>query len=223
MKLYDKIQKLLNMANGSVQGNEAEVALKMAHDLMEANNITMEELDAAGRDKELGKLTQEMYQEKAFKIWEKTLMRAIAKLFDCEIVYSKTPGDRKMQQKVIGREGNVKTTTMMYEWIREKAWKDAKQKFGGSSISACNSYCAGVANTIWNRVCEMKGSESSSSGWGLVAVNEVKQYVRELYPLLINKKNHSTISDRNAYGNGVIDGKSIGLNKQFGLRAIGAR
>ena len=223
MKLYDKIQKLLNMANGSVQGNEAEVALKMAHDLMEANNITMEELDAAGRDKELGKLTQEMYQEKAFKIWEKTLMHAIAKLFDCEIVYSKTPGDRKMQQKVIGREGNVRTTTMMYEWIREKGWKDAKQKFGGSSVSACNSYCTGVANTIWDRVCEMKGSESSSSGWGLVAVNEVKQYVRELYPLLINKKNHATISDRNAYGNGIIDGNNIGLNKQFGLRAIGAR
>ena len=155
MKLYDKIQKLLNMANGSVQGNEAEVALKMAHDLMEANNITMEELDAAGRDKELGKLTQEMYQEKAFKIWEKTLMHAISKLFDCEIVYSNFPGSRKMQQKVIGREGNVKTTTMMYEWIREKAWKDAKQKFGGNSVSACNSY--GV-------------------GWYLPAINELNSF-----------------------------------------------
>ena len=54
-KLYDKIQKLLSMANGS-KGNEAEVALRMAHDLMEANNITMEELSSAERDNEHGAL-----------------------------------------------------------------------------------------------------------------------------------------------------------------------
>lgn len=56
-KLYDKIQKLLSMANGS-KGNEAEVVLRMAHDLMEANNITMEELSSAERDSELGVLGQ---------------------------------------------------------------------------------------------------------------------------------------------------------------------
>lgn len=217
-KLYDKIQKLLSMANGS-KGNEAEVALRMAHDLMEANNITMEELSSAERDSELGVLGQWNKGDKAYKIWERTLASAMAKLFDCQIVY--THKNKKLSMNFVGREGNVKTSWIMYDWIHDKLWNDAKAKFIPYSASSCNAYCVGAANTILARVCEMKKDDiNNGKKWGLIIANEVCAYVKQLYPILGKMNSKSTIKDYKAYANGKIDGKSIGLNKQFGLKCI---
>lgn len=218
--IQERIQKLLNMANGSVQGNEADVALKMAHDLMAAHGITMAELDAAGRDKELGALGQWNKGDKAYKVWERTLASAMAKLFDCQIVYGH-PTSRKLSMNFIGREGNVKTAWIMYDWIHDKLWNDAKAKFVPYSAAACNSYCVGAANTIYSRVVEMKAQDDANGeGWGLVVVNEVTEYKHSLYPTLSKMNSRATVGDGRAYAAGSADGKGIGLNKQFGLKCI---
>lgn len=222
-KIYDKIQKLLNMANGSVQGNEAEVALAMAHDLMAQNGITMADLDAAGRDEELGKLGEWKYGDKAYKIWEKHLAGAIGKLFDCEVIYGSTPGTTKKSMNFVGREGNARSAFAMYDWIHDKLWKDAKAKIVPYSLSGCNSYCVGAVSSICNRVNEMKRKDiSEGNSWGLVVIDEVRDYMHKLYPHLVKKSTSSTVRDRFAYGVGRADGNNIGLNKQVGLRCISA-
>ena len=102
--MFDKIQKLLNLADGNSFEGEANAALAKAHELMAKHNITIDQLDAAGREKELGKLGQWNHGDKAYKIWERTLMKAIAKLFDCEVVMSGIQRNRKKSMMLIGRE-----------------------------------------------------------------------------------------------------------------------
>lgn len=220
--IYERIQKLLNTANGSVQGNEADVALRMAHDLMAKHGITMAELDAAGRDAELGVLGEWNKGDKAYKVWERNLASAMAKLFDCQIVYGH-PAQRKLSMRFIGREGNVKTAWIMYDWIHDKLWNDAKAKFVPYNAASCNAYCVGATNTIWARVCEMKRQdEIDGAGWGLVVINEVEAYKKQLYPVLGKMNSSATVRDNRAFNQGSADGNEIGLNKQFGLKAIGA-
>ena len=221
MEMFDKIQKLLNLADGNSFEGEANAALAKAHELMAKHNITMDQLDAAGREKELGKLGQWNHGDKAYKVWERTLMKAIAKLFDCEVVMSGAQGNRKKSMMLIGREGNVKTAQIMYNWIADKAHKDAVKLFGGRAVSKCNAYCVGIANEITYRVNQMKKQDlESGKGWCLVVVNEVKAYMRELYPALRTIKMNGTVGDTAAYHAGRTDGSNIGLNKQFGLKAI---
>lgn len=63
---------MVNSSNGKDEPvkNEADVTLKMAHDLMAANNITMSELDVNSREQELGILGEWNKGDKAYKIWE---------------------------------------------------------------------------------------------------------------------------------------------------------
>lgn len=222
-KIYEKIQKLLNTANGSVGGNEADVALKMAHELMNKHGITMSELTEADRTAELGVLGEWNKGDKAYKIWERRLASAMAKLFDCQIVYSGTRGTSKRSMKFLGREGNVKTSWLMYDWIHDKLWNDAKAKYIPYSASSCNAYCVGAADVIYDRVVDMKNKDSKETKeWGLVAYNEVEQLKNKLYPVLSHSKSSATIRDNGAYNSGCRDGKDIGLNKQFGLKALTA-
>ena len=207
------------------EGNEseAEAALEMAHRLMEENNVTMMDLAESDREKELGKLINEVEAIKAFKGFEKSLSASMAKLFDCEIVYGSV--GRKQEMHYLGREGNVRTAWAMYTWIRDKLWEDSKKeckkKYGKYQVSFCNSYCLGAANSIWNRVVEMKGKDAENSGeWGLVAVNEVRSFMKSEYPMLVRRNRSSRYGDSSGYASGKSAGNDIGLNKQFGLKAI---
>lgn len=221
-KIYERIQKLLNTANGTVQGNEADVALKLAHKLMEEHGISYSELDAASREQELGTLGEWNKGDKAYKVWERTLAGAMAKLFDCHIVYGH-PTSKKLSMNFIGREANVRTAWIMYDWLHDKLWNDAKKKFVPYSLASCNSYCTGASETIYARVIEQKKQDIEQGvGWGLVVIDEVKSYVRQLYPTLGKMKSRATVGDGSAYRTGSADGKDIGLNRQIGLKAITA-
>lgn len=83
--------------------------------------------------------------------------------------------------------------------------EDAKKKFVLYLASVCNSYCIDATNTIWERVCEMKKQdEVEGKGYGFVIVNEVKSYVRSLYPCLVKSNRRATVTD------GRVDGANIG-------------
>lgn len=221
-ELYNKIQKLLSLGTGSVQGNEAEVALKMANDLMQKHNITMSELNAASREEELGKLEKFSNGDKAYKIWERILMSSLAKLFDCRVVMSSLPGTTRKTMYIVGRESNTRTAQLMYNWIHDKTMQEARERFG-SKTSMRNSYCVGVAQAISNKVLEMKKeNDKTDNGWGLVAINEVDQFMKAEFGALTRSRSRLSASDNRAAAAGYSEGEKIGLNRQFGLKAIGA-
>lgn len=220
-KIYDKINKLLSLANGSNFEDESNTALNMANALMEQYSITAKDMDEYGRSQEFGKLTNNQKGEPAlYKIWEKQLMNAMAKLFNCRLVMTHDVA-RKSTMHVLGREGNVRTAIAMNDWISNKIKADAKEKFPGRQMAARNSYALGVVDNIWSRVSQMlKERETKQEGWGLVPVNEVNEFMKQQYPSTKSTKQNGTLSDSFAYSNGQADGSKIGLNKQFGLKAI---
>ena len=224
-KIYDKIKKLLSLAGDGNFESESNTALDMANSLMQRYNITSKNMDEYFREQELGKLVNSQKEEPhLYKIWEKMLMSALAHLFNCEVVFNHD-GSRKLTMRVLGREGNVRTAIAMNDWIVKKIKEDAKKKYPGRNMSARNSYALGCVDNICSRVAKMvedRNKEAVQNGWGLVPVDEVKQFMRQQFPHLSHSKSKATNSDSKAYGAGIVDGANIGLNKQFGLKAISA-
>lgn len=222
-KIYEKIKKLMALSSGSNFEDESNTALTMASALMEQYNVTVKDLDEYSRSQEFGKLTNEQKEEAhLYKIWEKQLMASIAALFNCELVVSHEIA-RKSTMHILGREGNVRTAIAMNDWIVNKIKADAKTKYPGRQIASRNSYALGVVNNIISRVDKMIGErtkKAEQNGWGLVPVNEVKEFLRKQYPDCRVSHTKGTMSDTSAFGAGVADGANIGLNKQFGLKSI---
>lgn len=218
-KIYDKISKLLSLANGSNFEDESNTALNMANALMEQYGISMTEIDEKSRESEYGKLTNSLKEKKLFKIWEKELLNALARLFYCRVVFTHD-GSRKLEARVLGRESNVRTVILMNDWIANKIKEDSKKKF--SETKQRNSYIIGCVANITSRISKtLKERETTFSGeTGLVPVNEVEQFMKNEFKHLFSSKQSSKASDASAFCAGMDDGSKIGLNKQFGLKAI---
>lgn len=225
-KLVRKIEKLLNLGNGSNFVGEAEAALKMAYDLMQQNGISMEDVSKVSKDEVLGKLGTSVLdeEEKQYRKWEQSLIASIARLFDCQVVRTgyNSAYYKKATFSIVGREANRVTAKLMYDWIRSKTMKEARTIC--STASSRNAYCTGVAAGIRKRVNETKAKEPKTDKWGLVPINEVSQYLRTAFGETKSRSlTASQVRDAAAYQYGKAEGGRISLNRQFGLKGIEAK
>lgn len=219
----EKIKKMLALAKGTNFENEAEQALAMANKLTSEVGLTMEEIAKISIEDEFGKLGSEFLnngEEKAYQPWRRTLLNALCRMFDCSFVNNRKSGTTKFTIDIIGRESNRITVQLMYNWIADRTLKEAREKFGKMTAKR-NSYCNGVANAIWNKICQMKPNpKNDKNAWGLVPISEVEDYKLSKYPHLVTTLNKATISDGEAYASGIEVGNSTSLNKQFGIKMI---
>lgn len=224
-KIVEKIQKLLDRANGTDFEGEAEACLRKARELMTANGVTDGDLALHSREETLGELASNWLNDdedgKTYYNWKKILLSCLAYYFDCKIVYCGA-GSRKVKIDVIGREANRVTFGIMYNWIHDKTMKEARERYH-SDTARRNSYCLGVANALAAKIYTIKPKSSEKDGWGIVPIDEVKAFMHDKYPALCKgKKIQVNPSMTDAYLNGREVGDSISLNRQFGLKAIGA-
>lgn len=222
-KLLSKIEKLINLGNGTDYAGEAETALKRAYDLMREHGISMEDVQKYSRDEILGCLDQETLDEdkKQYRKWEINLFVSISKLFDCKVLRSGlgTYWDKKCHLVVIGREGNRLTAKLMYNWIRDKTIKEARRV--GDCPSSRNAYCTGVVDSVRTKINEIKSTAPKTDKWGLVPLDEVENWINNSYGKLGDyKMNGATIRDSIAYTSGMVEGNNISLNRQFGATGI---
>ena len=224
-KIVEKIQKLLDRANGTDFEGEAEACLRKARELMTANGVTDGDLAAHSREETLGNLDSNWLNDdedgKTYFNWKKILLSCLAYYFDCQIVYCGA-GARKVKIDVIGREANRVTFGIMYNWIHDKTMKEAREQYH-SDTARRNSYCLGVANALAAKIYSIKPRSNEKDGWGIIPMDEVKAFMHDKYPMLCKGKKIQTSASRSdAYGAGRAAGDSISLNRQFGLKAIGA-
>jgi hypothetical protein len=224
MEVLDKIKKLLVLGEKNTNGatEEANTALEKAYALMEKYNVTISDINSNDREKEFGKLENNAYLEKQFKVWEKVLLKNISILFDCDTVYEHVSTSKlKREVHILGREGNVRTVQIMFEWIVKKSREEAKALYGSRAVAKINDYCLGVAYSIAEKVNQIK-KQNENKEWALVVADETKNFVRSCYPRLTTLSN-KTKSNINAscYSAGLSAGRNINLNKQFGLKCIG--
>jgi len=121
-KTLDKIRKLMNLAqDGGATEGEANAAMGRAQAIMEANNLTMAELEASGRaGGEGSSRLKSKLKGKALYKYQKKLMMTIADANFCAaLVMSSYRGNRYMDvgYNIIGREANVAAVLNMFDYL----------------------------------------------------------------------------------------------------------
>jgi hypothetical protein len=223
-KLLSKIEKLLNLGNGSSYEGEASTALKRAYDLMHEHGISFEDVQMHSKDEILGTLGSEYLSEdsKQYRKWEVNLFVSISKLFDCKTLISgyHVYWDKKTHLVIVGREGNRTTAKLMYNWIHDKTMKEAKAI--GDCPSSRNAYCIGVTDSLRRKINEIKNPDTGKTDkWGIVPLNEVENWINQSVGKLEDYKMSNTVlRDFTAYSAGTVEGNNISLNRQFAATGI---
>lgn len=219
-QIFDKIQKLLNLGNGSGFKGESDMALKKAYDLMAQYNVSMKDLEQNTLENTLGKLGIHAHDDlKKYYKWELQIASYLSDLFNCRIVLN-CVGNKK-RVKIIGREGNATTVKLMFDWITTKTKNEVKDYFKYDR-DYWNSYCAGVAVSIRDTVKRLKDLEQAENRgeWGLVLVDEATQFLNDHFKNLGETKTSVNVKDARGFMKGKDVGSKISLNRQFGLQAI---
>ena len=220
-KLLNRISKLLALGNGSSFDGEADTALQKAYALMKENNISMSQVEGATREGQLGVLDEQAIVGYPAKRWERLLLIAVARLFDCKTFqYSREDQQGRIcnTEYIVGRESNRITAVLMYNWLRDKLRVDAITRGGNSS--ARDAYCLGCVHAIREKVTAIKAAEPATDAWGIVPVDEVAQWMKTMRPELVTCSVSSSCRDGAAYTDGKKDGANINLNRQFAQQAL---
>ena len=220
-KLLNRISKLLALGNGSSFDGEAATALQKAYALMQEYNISMSQVEGASRDAQLGPLDEQAIIGFPSERWEQSLIIDVAKLFDCitfKCVHQDQQGHTCRTWYIVGREGNRRTAVLMYNWLRDKLRADAILR--GGSATARAAYCLGCVHAIHKKVDTIKASERKTDAWGIVSVDEVAQWLKNVRPELVKSSFRSSCRDADAYAAGKKDGANINLNRQFAQKTL---
>ena len=124
-KTIERIQKLLDRAEGTTFEAEAEACLRKAQQIMSSEGISAADIASKSKDDELGVLGENKLnngEAKSYFNWKKILLNSLSYFFDCKLIFS-SAGSRKVVYTVIGRESNRITFEVMYNWIHDKTMK----------------------------------------------------------------------------------------------------
>lgn len=216
-----RIQKLLNLGNGSNFSAEAEQALRRAAELMSKNGFSEIDLKEASLDEDLGKIDQEDIGTKQYRSWEVTLLTALKGLFDCSLIrFSGPVYGKKSKLVVVGRESKRRTCIAMFLWLRDRTLLESKKISKIKSFR--NDYCSGFAYGISKLVNGLLQERKKTVSYGLVPINEVDKWISENIKDCGHLDRTLKFSARSeSYLDGFYRGKETNLNRQFGLKAIG--
>lgn len=157
-KIKDKIQKLLNLANGNAAGGEHErdTAMKMALKLLAKHNLDMANFvqDQKQEDRVSVQDTQYAYP------WMRTVANALAEMYFCKFFSTAIPQYKRIYT-FVGKESNVEMAKEMTRYViksiqreaaRERKARNEREPFENSFLNA-----AGV--TLANRCYAIKQEE----------------------------------------------------------------
>lgn len=223
-KVVDRILKLKNLAEQNSFKEESNAAFDKMQELMDQYKITMSDLDINSRENDLGPLESETaIKGRRFYSWEYTLANILANLFECEMYIQGFRGSKKRNMNFAGREGNVKTTILMFQWL-DKEILNRASKYKKSTIRGkWLGFCIGFVERISIKAKEINNKKvTKANETSLILANEAKQWLNENIGNFKELKLTCGSLDKKALFEGNEAAKNISLNKQFGLKAIGA-
>ena len=219
-KIVQRINKLMALTQSSNE-NESTKAAEMALKLMEENNITMQDLNVAHLEEELGPIDDEKLAYKSqMCTWEKNLAYLIGTYFNC-CSYTSSKWHPNKNWKIyaagfIGHESNRITAITMYEWLRKSIQREASKKF--SAYAYQQSYCLGIVSGLSEKYGQKK--EDGADEAGLVIYNEVDNWVKQHKNMREGKSRAVSIYS-GAFASGKAASANYSLNRQVGLKRIG--
>ena len=155
-KIVDRIQKLLErtIENGATEA-EAEQALEYANKLLEKHNLELEQVLAQKGEEEL-QINSETVQYKAeFKLYEKWVAKAVAKLTDTEFTWQQTDGGQlsgKIRVKFYGTPFDLSIAKPMYIYLTLMCRVSSKKALGKVTWQYCKGFAIGLHRTA----CRLK-------------------------------------------------------------------
>ena len=183
-KVISKVQKLLNMANGTAEGGEHErdTAMRMALALLAKHNLDMADTMVKVDKENRTKITMEQYTCP----WRRTVAGAIARMFFSNYFYTGIRGKQKLTYTFVGLESNVVTTKDMVEWIIKSVTKEClkRKRELGQNAAWETSFFNSAAHVIANRCRELQAEAEfantpKAGGTALVLSSVYEQEERE--------------------------------------------
>lgn len=210
-KIIDKIGKLLKLAE-SPNIEEASSAIEKAHKLLKEHNLQMSDIQEKSDLKEI------IYGECGRIVnWKKILLNEIAQFNYCTIVLSKTYlnnlKNRASRFVIYGREDNIVSTKMMYEYLISAINRISKNETRRNKHFNINEFKNGAVQNIAHRLSLMKIKENDVEK-GLVVLNKESQdFMLEKNPDIkeVSIKTKRTSS----FEKGITEAESISLNNQI--------
>lgn len=188
-KIKSKISKLLAMAHGTSNDNEAMAFMAKAEALLDEYQLSIYECGDVGDP--MGKTDRFETGNGSTPTWRKHLLHALARYYGCDLIRMwprDTPG--KFDLNIVGRESSRITVQLMFpfviEQIRAEGRKLAKRT-GNTVDREVRSIATEVSARIWKLLREAKrqGQDANVNAKldsrALVVVEEMKAYIADVY------------------------------------------
>lgn len=161
LDVIEKVRKLLAMANGNANENEAAIAAAKAAQLLEAYNLDMAVIGASATAKRKDqKRAGGLYQ------WQRNLWYAVAKLNFCHYTYTRgLRAGEQYEHQIIGSQANVISTEVMAEYLQStverlaRYWVKINYPNKSVFIKPAIAYREGVATSISNRIWTLRNQK----------------------------------------------------------------
>lgn len=170
-KIAEKIKKLLALAKGNTTEGEAEAAMAKVQELLASYNLTMAEVESHNADQKKAAETTRIkgrVEKAAMYEYQRNLMNAIAYAHFCLhwVSYHTKIGKsgrliKTYYHVVIGREANVVTAKLMFEYLNSTIEKLSGEHFPvpyNLSRSAI-SWKEGCADRLCDRIRQRKNEQ----------------------------------------------------------------
>jgi len=205
-KILDKINKLLKLAE-SPNIEEATAAYEKAHKLLKEHNLHIEDI------KEKPDIISETVGEGRRETgWKSILFTSIAESNYCSFITHKIHGchyDSGYKYVIYGREENIASTKVMYEYLCEAVERLAKEARSIDKRFNINSFKIGIVQNLSRRLFTIEECTAL-----VPIIKEAKDKMMEensgVKEVSINS------SDRHSTYLGFLAGDKISLNKQVG-------
>lgn len=215
-KTYEKIKKLLSLANSSNE-NEAKAAAAMASKLMIKFNISKEEIELKKKYEEI--VVKESSRNQSM---DKYVLNIINKYFFVLVTTRRDRLNKITQTKFSGTGENIEIATYMYEFLTrafKDSWEDYK-KVNKLPASSKGSFYYGMYKGLVDKFESAKKEVEDETGLVVVKDAGIKSWIQSKGVRLGNARRSSVrLGDANA----IQAGSDVGRNLHIRAGVHGER
>lgn len=211
-KIIKRIRKVLALAEGTDNPQEAEIMMAKVYSMLTEHNLELVDVETASEDDPVD-VDRKAYKHYVKDSWFRWTVIRLGQLYGVTVVYYKI-GKNTTAMDAVGRESARITLQLMVPFVRKqiRAQAVALAADEGYSRAKAERYIANALNLRILRLAasEIRKSSVKTGGVALVPVDEIKQKLDSEFGDLTNVRQRSTTTTSKA----VERAKEISLNRQ---------
>jgi len=160
-RIIAKMKKLLAMAEGTANENEAMSAARQLHAMLAKHNISMEDLSSEENPVNKDGI------ETANRPWKRIVASKIAELYFCSFYFQDSYKSGKAHYMFVGTEANrtfaIYIFKMIVKVVEKGARVESKKRYGKEDCGFVNSFWTGAKTRITERCNELIGAAKAGT------------------------------------------------------------